>query len=128
MLIKQISVFLENKTGRLSDVIAALGGAGIDITALSMADTTDFGVLRMIVDNPDQAALTLRDEGVIVKISEVLALEMDDKPGAFAAQLKKLSDNGVSVEYMYAFTARNQNRAMMVLRTDDAQRAQKILE
>lgn len=127
MRIKQISVFVENKTGRLSAIVAALGKAHIDISALSMADTTDFGILRLIVSDADKAKAVLREEGVVVRSSEVLAIEMEDKPGAFAAQLATLSENGVAVEYMYAFTARKEGHAMMVLRVDDIEKAEALL-
>lgn len=127
MRIKQISVFVENKTGRLSAIVAALGKAHIDISALSMADTTDFGILRLIVSDADKAKEVLREEGVVVRSSEVLAIEMEDKPGAFAGQLATLSENGVAVEYMYAFTARKEGHAMMVLRVDDIEKAEALL-
>ena len=127
MLCKQISVFLENKTGNLSDVIAMLGDAGIDIQALSMADTTDFGVLRMIVSDADRAKALLSDAGITARTSEVLAIESDNRPGAFADQLRALSQSGIAVEYMYAFHAPAGNRATMVLRVDDMSRAKEVL-
>lgn len=127
MLIKQLSVFVENKTGRLSAIVDELAKANIDISALSMADTTDFGVLRLIVSDTDKAKAVLREAGVAVKSSDVLAIEMEDKPGAFAGQLAKLSENGVAVEYMYAFTARKEGHAMMVLRVDDPAKAEELI-
>lgn len=127
MRIKQISVFVENKTGRMSEIIGALAQAKVDILALSMADTTDFGVLRMIVDQPEQAKQALRSAGVVVKSSEVLAFEVEDKPGALAELLRKLSDGGVGIEYMYASILRRQDKAMMIFRVDDADKAETLL-
>ena len=127
MRIKQISVFVENKTGRLAEVINALAVAGIDILALSMADTTDFGVLRMIVDDPDRAKAVLREAGMIVKSNHVLSILVDDQPGALAVLLDKLSGGGISVEYMYASLVRKQDKAMMLLRVDDSEAAEKLL-
>lgn len=92
-----------------------------------MADTTDFGVLRMIVDQPEQAKQALRSAGVVVKSSEVLAFEVEDKPGALAELLRKLSDGGVGIEYMYASIVRRQDKAMMIFRVDDADKAETLL-
>ncbi|MCI8332098.1 MAG: hypothetical protein HFE78_04670 [Clostridiales bacterium] len=127
MRIQQISVFVENKTGRLGEVIHALAVAGIDILALSMADTTDFGVLRMIVDDPDKAKTVLREAGMIVKSNHVLSILVDDQPGALAGLLEKLSRGGISVEYMYASLVRKQDKAMMLLRVDNTEAAEQLL-
>ncbi|MCI8590043.1 MAG: ACT domain-containing protein [Clostridiales bacterium] len=127
MRIKQISVFVENKTGRLCEVINALAKANIDILALSMADTTDFGVLRMIVDDPDRAKEVLRAAGMIVKSNHVLSILVDDQPGALADLLDKLSCGGISVEYMYASLVRKQDKAMMLLRVDNTDLAEQLL-
>ena len=89
-LIKQISVFVENKSGRLSDILNVIGKNGIDISALSIADTTDFGIVRMIVNDPDKAAEILKSNNLVVKVTDVIALAVADKPGGLAVKLKNL--------------------------------------
>ena len=89
-LIKQISVFVENKSGRLSDILNVIGKNGIDISALSIADTTDFGIVRMIVNDPDKAAEILKNNNLVVKVTDVIALAVADKPGGLAGEIEKL--------------------------------------
>jgi len=129
MLISQISVFLENKQGRLAEVTRVLGENNIDISALSIADTTDFGVLRLIVNQPDRAKEILRQHGYAASINSVIAIEVEDKPGGLAKALSILDEKGISIEYMYAFvgTCRNEN-AMVILRVEDPQKALEILK
>ncbi len=127
MQIQQLSIFVENKAGRLMEIVDVLKEKNVNISALSLADTTDFGVLRMIVCDPEKAKAALRDSGVIVKTTPVLALPIDDTPGGLAAMLSLLASERVAVEYMYAFATRREGKAVMVLRVDDAQRAQSIL-
>ncbi len=127
MIIKQLSVFIENKKGRLSDALSALSENGINISALSLADTTDFGVLRLIVDDPEKAKAILMESGIFVRINHVLAIAMDDKPGGACAVLRLLADNDLAVEYMYAFVGRVSGKALTVLRTNDTARAENIL-
>ena len=103
MLIKQISVFVENAPGSLSEVTKALGESGIDMSALSLADTSEFGILRLIVNDPDKACEVLREQHFIVKQNDVLAAVIDDRPGGLTGVLDILADVNVSVEYMYAF-------------------------
>lgn len=122
MLIKQLSVFVENQSGRLADIAEMIGGAGIDIRAISVADTTDFGVLRLIVDKPDTAKDVLAENGLAVSLTDVIAVGIDDKPGAFAAVLRLLCDVGVDVEYMYAFISRKDGQAYVILRVNDNQK------
>ena len=128
MLIKQLSVFVENKKGRLSEILGVLSDNNIDISALSIADTTEFGILRMIVSDPETAKQKLRESGVIVKTSNVIGMIVDDKPGALAKDIQLLSENGVTVEYTYAFLSRSHDNALVVLRADDNEKAEKILE
>lgn len=104
MLIKQISVFIENMPGKLGEVTQVLGENGIDMSALSLADTTDFGILRLIVNDPDKACQVLRNHDFIVKQSDVVAAVIDDRPGGLTAVLQILSGAQVSVEYMYALS------------------------
>ena len=128
MLIKQISVFMENVPGKLGEVTQALGENGIDMSALSLADTTDFGILRLIVNDPDKACQVLRDHDFIVKQSDVVAAVIDDRPGGLTAVLQILSQAKVSVEYMYAFVGSQDGHAVVVMRPDDAEAAQRALD
>ena len=118
MLIKQISVFVENKKGRTSAIIDALGNAGIDISALSLADASEFGILRLIVDNPDKAKEVLNNIGVVVRISDVMAVKIPNKPGGLSETLTKINDKGLNVEYMYAFVGNDGDYATFVFKTD----------
>ncbi len=127
MVIKQLSIFVENKHGRLEAIIDALGKNGVNISALSIADTTDFGILRLIVDDTEKAKKTLNDIGVIAKVTDVIAVYIDDRTGGLASVLKVVSDGGVSIEYMYAFLGRTEGKALMVLKADDEAKAEKIL-
>ena len=127
MLIKQLSVFIENKKGRLSEILDVLKENNIDISALSIADTSGFGILRMIVSDPETAKIKLSESGVIVKTNHVIGIIVDDKPGSLAKEIKVLSDNGVVVEYAYAFLSSSKERALVVLRADDNELAEKIL-
>ena len=128
MFIKQLSVFIENKPGRLSEVLNVLSENNIDISALSIAETTEFGVLRMIVSYPDAAKAKLRESGVIVKTTEVIGMVLDDKPGALAKAITLLSENGITVEYSYAFLSINNKGALVVLRTDLPEKAEDVLK
>ncbi|MBR2465904.1 MAG: hypothetical protein IKB38_03110 [Clostridia bacterium] len=119
MRIKQLSIFVENKTGRLHSIIDALSKANVNLRALSIADTTDFGILRVIVDDSDAAKAVLSEIGVISKITDVIAVKIDDKTGGLASVLDTLSDSGIFIEYMYAFLGREAGRALMVLKSSD---------
>lgn len=123
MLIKQISIFLENKHGRLANVTRILGENKIDIRALSLADTTDFGVLRLIVNYPDRARQVLVDNGFMVSINDVIAIEVEDKPGGLAKTLDILDKKGISIEYMYAFVNSKPNTAMVIFRVEEPEKA-----
>ena len=128
MLIKQISVFIENMPGKLGEVTQVLGENGIDMSALSLADTTNFGILRLIVNDPDKACQVLRNHDFIVKQSDVVAAVIDDRPGGLTAVLQILSGAQVSVEYMYAFVGNQDGHAVVVMRTDNAETALQALE
>ncbi len=127
MRIKQLSIFVENKSGRLHSIVDALREKNINLRALSIADTTDFGILRLIVDNSEAAKEALSAIGVISKITEVIAVKIDDKAGGLASVLDTLSSSGVSIEYMYAFLGRESGRALMVLKSDDDAKAENTL-
>lgn len=127
MFIKQLSIFVENKVGRLQSIVDSLGANEINISALSIADTTDFGVLRIIVDDPHKAKLVLKGMGVISKTTDVIAVYIDDRSGGLASVLKIVSDAGISIEYMYAFLGRTEGKALMVLKADNEELAEKVL-
>lgn len=127
MLAEQISIFIENKEGRLAEVTAILRDANVNIRALSLADTTDFGVLRLIVNDNDRAEKALKEEGFTVGKTQVLAVEVADVPGGLNRILDPLSDQGVNVEYMYAFANPQCKNAIMILRLDDHTKALEIL-
>lgn len=121
MIIQQLSVFVENQAGRLTAIVKALGAKGVDISALSLADTTDFGIMRLIVDKPALAMETLREEGIICKLTDVLAVRMGNQPGGLAAVLTVLTKAEMSISYMYAFTSKEEGAAMMVLSVEQPQ-------
>ena len=127
MSVKQISIFLENRGGRLADVTKVIGENGIDISALSIADTTDFGILRMILSDPVKAEQVLKENGYAVSISPVLAIAIDDSPGALSKVLQKLGEEGIEVEYIYAFIGKSDTRALVVLKVKDMDKAAGIL-
>ncbi len=127
MLAEQISIFIENKEGRLAEVTAILRDAGVNIRALSLADTTDFGVLRLIVNDNEAAEKALRAEGFTVGRTKVLAVEVADEPGGLNKVLDPLWMQNVNVEYMYAFANPQCKNAIMVFRFDDHEKALKIL-
>jgi len=128
MFIKQLSIFVENKQGKLSEILNKLSGAGINMRAISIADTQDFGVLRIIVKDPEKARAFLSESNVIVTINHVIGVELSDRPGALSEVIDKLSAGGVNIEYMYAFvTPGNSESAYLVLRARDNRKAEKIL-
>lgn len=128
MFIKQLSVFVENKTGRLSSVLNLLNENDIDIRALSVADTKDFGILRLIVNDPDAACEALKNAGCTVLITDVIAIGIKDKPGALANALELLQKDEISVEYVYAFISKSEDQAYVIMRVDDNQKAMKTFE
>lgn len=129
MLVKQVSVFLENKSGRLAEVSRVLGEKNIDISALSIADTTEYGILRLIVSNPDAAVEALKEHGFSVGTTEVIAISVSDKPGGLAEALNCLEQNDVGIEYMYAFLGSNGvGKAIVLLRVEDIKKAIDVLK
>lgn len=128
MLINQLSVFVENKPGRLAAVIEALGKNNINMSALSLADTSEYGILRVIVDNPDGAAEILKGIGVVVKVTKVLAISMDDTPGGLSKILDIFLKNEINVDYMYAFVGKTEKKAVMVVKVSDAKKAEEVLQ
>lgn len=128
MYTTQLSVFVENKFGRLSEILNVLSEHDVNISALSMADTSEFGILRMIVDDTEKASKVLKESGVIVKATPVIAIDIDDTPGGLAKIVEKLKNGGVSIEYTYAFLGREHNSAQVVLRVDDTAKAEQLLK
>ena len=128
MQVEQISVFLENKTGRLSEVTGILSEADVNIRALALADTSDFGVLRLIVDNNDRAISVLKENGFTVGKTEVVAAEVEDKPGGLHNILRTLRAQGINVEYMYAYVRHTGQDAVMIFRFDNIQGAIEVLK
>jgi len=127
MKITQISVFLENRKGRLCEVCSLLGENNINIRALTIAETESFGVLRIVVDKPDIAVKTLKQNNFVANVTDVIAVEIADSPGGLAEVLKVLSDNDVNIEYMYGFLEKFSENALLVFRFEDTTHAQKIL-
>lgn len=128
MKIKQLSIFLENKEGRLWHALDTLANENINIRALSIADTSDFGILRIIVQDPEKAKKTLEGSNFIVKIKNIIGVELSDTPGGLAAVLKVLNDNNINLEYLYAFTHEKTEKAILLLQTDDLDSLIKILQ
>jgi len=127
MKITQISVSLENKKGRLHEAARLLGEAGIDIKTLTIAENEKFGVLRMIVDKPDEAVATLKAHNFVASITDIVAVEVDDHPGGLAKILKIFDENEINVEYMYAFVEKSADKAILVFRFDDIDKAIAVL-
>ena len=122
---KQLSVFLENKSGRLTEVTEVLGAAGINLSAMSIADNSDFGILRCIVSDPDKAYQVLKEAHFAVKLTDVIGFICPNTSGSLAVVLKHLSDNGVFIEYMYSFA--NGDVATVVIRPTDLEACERIL-
>ena len=123
MKVRQLSVFLENQSGRLAEITGALGEAGVNIRAFSLADTSDFGILRLVVSDIGRAHAALQDKGFTLRETEVIAIEIADRPGGLAAILKILGDHGVNVEYMYASLEKSSDNAVVILRPEDVDQA-----
>lgn len=128
MKIRQISVFIENKSGRLSDVVELLGENNINIRALSLADTSDFGILRLIVNEPEKAYTLLREKDFTVGATDVIAVSVPDKPGGLATILLLLKENNISVEYMYAYVEKSADYAIMFFRFEDTDETLELLK
>lgn len=127
MKVEQISIFIENKSGRLAEVSGVLGDAGINIRALSLADTSDFGILRLIVNDTDKAFKVLREQNFTVNKTEVIGVEVPDTPGGLSSILQILDKNDVNVEYMYAFVERSGDNAVIIFRFDNVDEAITVL-
>ena len=125
MTIKQLSIFIENKSGTLINVLDLLSKAGIQIIASTIADTKDYGIYRILCDNPAQAYIILKESGINVQLSDVIALSIDDVPGRAAAAVKLISDAGVSILYLYSFLWKS--KGVLVFRTDQSEKAKETI-
>ena len=126
MLSKQISVFIENREGRLGEVLGVLKDNSVNILSLSLADTSDYGLLRIIVDNPEKGVDALVKQGFSAKVSEILIVEIQHTPGALQSLVEKLAQNGVNIEYMYGLSERDKT-ASVIIKCNDLQKAETIL-
>lgn len=127
MLVRQISVFVENKKGKLAEVTDVLARNNIDISALSIADTTNFGILRMIVDDPDRTVDVIRKAGFTVRTTEVLAVEVLDSPGGLHHVLKIFDRSDISIEYLYSFVRRTPEKALILFKVEKPEKALEVL-
>jgi hypothetical protein len=127
MIIKQLSVFLENKTGRLNEVTQILGNAGINMSAFSVADTSEFGILRMIVSDPEKALKILKEAEFSARLTDVICLNSPNEPGALARALDILSGESVFIEYLYAYSM-NDKSANIVLKPDNIEKCIEVLQ
>lgn len=128
MSIQQISIFMENKTGRLAEMTAALADHQINMRALSIAETQDFGILRIIVDEPEKAANVLQETGAVFRMTPVLAVVVPDEPGSMATIVRALSQKDIAVDYAYAFITRSVDTACLILRVKDLVAGEAVLK
>jgi hypothetical protein len=128
MKVEQISIFLENKSGRLAEVATVLAKGSVNIRALSLADTTDFGILRLIVNDTEKAKQVLKDNGFTVGKTEVIGVEVADKPGGLAEILNVMKEHNINVEYMYAFVQKSAGNAIIIFRFDELEKAIDVLQ
>ncbi|MGN0834072.1 MAG: ACT domain-containing protein [Kiritimatiellia bacterium] len=128
MRIRQISIFLENRPGQLSAICRDLADSGINIATLALADTSDFGIVRMIVDDHDQAKAVLTEKGHVVNVREVIAVCVPDRPGGMSEVMALLDEAGVNIEYSYAFAFHRGEKAVLVFRFSDNARAESVLK
>ena len=119
MKIKQLSIFLQNRMGSLSKPLEVLSENDVNIRAMCMADTSEFGILRLVVDNPDKGKEVLEEKNFLVKITDIIGVEMYDGPGGLTSVLKIIKDNEIDLEYLYAFTHNKENKAILLLHADD---------
>jgi hypothetical protein len=123
MKVRQVSVFLENRSGRLAKITTDLGNAGINIRAMSLADTSDFGILRMVMTDTEKAVALLKDQGCTVRVTEVIAVAVPDMPGALGKLLSVLENAGLNLEYVYVFIQKSPDEAVLIFQFDDIDKA-----
>ncbi len=127
MNVEQLSIFLENKSGRLAEVTSVLSRSGINIRALYLADTADFGILRLIVNDTEKARQSLKESGFTVEKTRVVAIEVPDRPGGLSGILNTIKEERINVEYMYAFVAKSGENAIVIFRFDELEKAVDVL-
>lgn len=128
MKTKQISIFIDNRPGRLASITQVLKEEGIDIRAISMADAPDFGIFRIVVEDTERARAALKQRGFVTEVNNVIAVEVEDRPGGLADVLAVFAEHGLNVEYMYAFLTERAGRAIIFFRFEDTDRAVQLLE
>ena len=127
MKIKQLSIFLQNKMGSLAKPLEVLTVADVNIRAMCMADTSEFGILRLVVDDPEKGKEALEQNNFLVKMTEIIGVEMNDAPGGLTSVLKIIRDNNIDLEYLYAFTHEKEGKAILLLHADDIDNLIKVL-
>ncbi len=127
-MIQQVTVFIENRPGRLTDILRVLAEHQIDLNGISIADSADFGLFRMILSDPEKGQDVLKKSGYIVKSTDVLAIDVHDTPGGLLHALESVAAEGINVQYMYAFGTKLSSRAMIIIKTDDNQRTAALLK
>lgn len=128
MTIKQISVFLENQPGKLAELTACLSAQNINLRAISLAEASDFGIARMVVDDVYNAVTVLKDNDYICSTTDVIAVEVPDKPGAFSDMITDLGNKGINLEYMYSILGKKNDVAYMIIRAGDGKEAASVLD
>ncbi|AMD17303.1 acetolactate synthase [Methanobrevibacter sp. YE315] len=128
MRIKQLSIFLQNRMGSLSKPLEVLSENDVNIRAMCMADTSEFGILRLVVDDPEKGREVLEENNFLVKITEIIGVEMNDAPGGLTSVLKVIKDNEIDLEYLYAFTHDKENKAILLLHADEIERLSDVLK
>ena len=128
MALQQVTVFVQNRKGALVDITATLADAGVNLRALSIADSQEFGILRLIVNNEDLAVKTLSEKGFLIKVTNVVGVKISDEPGKLSNALSILDKSGINLEYLYAFMSRTEKHAYVVLRVEDNEIAESALE
>ena len=128
MKVDQLSIFLQNKKGNLYNALNILSNGNINIRALSLADTSEFAILRIVVDNPKKGREILEENNFIVKVTEIIAIELNDSPGGLSNVLKILNDNNIDLEYLYAFTHEKKGKAILFMHTDNLDNLISILD
>lgn len=127
MAVKQVSVFIENETGRLTKLTQTLADSGVDLNAATIAETGEYGILRCIVQDPDKAVAVLKEGGFMASVSDVIAVAIDNKPGGLNYVLKLLSDESIAVKYIYSTIQSVKGEAVIVMKVSDREKAEKIL-
>ncbi len=128
MKIKQLSIFLQNKMGSLAKPLEVLTVADVNIRAMCMADTSEFGILRLVVDNPEKGKEALEQNNFLVKMTEIIGVEMNDAPGGLTSVLKTIRDNNIDLEYLYAFTHDKADKAILLLHSSDIDKLIEVLQ